>query len=138
MIESSSHSGFWPSIYDPLRGLGARIAKFLTPASEAGQARDAYHISVELPGVAEEDVEVSVQDGVITVKGEKRQEREEEGDGWYFSERQYGAFSRAFRLPPDADGKRVSAELRDGVLSLTVPRLRPRAPEATRVKIRHG
>ncbi len=135
MVESSHSGGFWPSLYDPLRGLGQKLARFLTPASEASQGEDAYRISLELPGVAEDDVEVVVHDGVITVKGEKRVEREESGDTWYFSERQYGTFSRAFRLPADADGDRIEASMKDGVLSLVVPRALPEAPEAKRVKI---
>ena len=135
MVETSNSGGFWPSLYDPLRGLGQKLARFLTPASEASQAEDAYRIAVELPGVAEDDVEVVVHDGVITVKGEKRVEREDSGDTWYFSERQYGTFSRAFRLPADADGDKIEASMKDGVLSLVVPRAQPEAPEAKRVKI---
>ena len=135
MVETSNSGGFWPSLYDPLRGLGQKLARFLTPASEASQAEDAYRIAVELPGVAEDDVEVVVHDGVVTVKGEKRVEREDSGDTWYFSERQYGTFSRAFRLPADADGDKIEASMKDGVLSLVVPRAQPEAPEAKRVKI---
>ncbi len=135
MVETGHAAGFWPSIYEPLRGFGAKVAKFLTPASEASQAKDAYRIAVELPGVADEDVEVTVHDGVITVKGEKRAEKEEEGETWYFSERQYGAFSRSFRLPPDADGDKIDARMKDGVLTLVVPKVKPKEPEATRVKI---
>ena len=138
MVESTQHGGFWPSIYDPLRGFGTKLAKFFHPASDASQARDAYRISLELPGVAEDDVEVSVHDGVITVSGEKKQEREEKGDTWYFSERQYGTFSRSFRLPADADGDKVSAELKDGVLTLIGPKVKPKEPESTKVQIKRG
>ena len=138
MVESSNSGGFWPSLYDPLRGLGQKLARFLTPASEASQAEDAYRIAVELPGVAEDDVEVVVHDGVITVKGEKKVEREDAGDTWYFSERQYGTFSRSFRLPADADGDRIDASMKDGVLTLVVPRARPKEAEAKRVKITRG
>ena len=95
----------------------------------------AYRISVELPGVEEGDIDLQAHDGVLTLKGEKKTEREEKGETWYFSERQYGAFSRSFRLPPDADEANVSAELKDGVLHVTVPKTAPEVPEAKKVKI---
>jgi len=138
MVEKTQDTGFWPSLYDPLRGFGHRLSEFLTPASEASLADDAYRIAIELPGVAEEDVELTVHDGLVQVKGEKSSEREEKGDTWFFSERQYGAFSRSFRLPPDAEETQVAADMKDGVLTITVPKSAPRAQNATRVKINTG
>ncbi|WP_300520087.1 Hsp20/alpha crystallin family protein [Aliiroseovarius sp.] len=138
MVEKTQDTGFWPSLYDPLRSFGHRLSEFLTPASEASLADDAYRIAIELPGVAEEDVELTVHDGLVQVKGEKSSEREEKGDTWFFSERQYGAFSRSFRLPPDAEETQVAAEMKDGVLTITVPKSEPRAQNATRVKINTG
>lgn len=138
MVEKSHTGGFWPSLYDPLRQAGSRLAEWIAPASEASVKGDAYRIAVELPGVAEEDIDLSVHDGVMTLKGEKKTEREEEGETWFFSERSYGAFSRSFRLPPDADEGAVEADLKDGVLTVTVPKKAPEAPPKTTVKIRKG
>ena len=138
MVEKSHTGGFWPSLYDPFRQAGSRLAEWIAPASEASVKGDAYRIAVELPGVAEEDIDLSVHDGVMTLKGEKRIEREEEGETWFFSERSYGAFSRSFRLPPDADEGAVEADLKDGVLTVTVPKKAPEAPPKTSVKIRKG
>jgi HSP20 family protein len=126
MVEKSHTSGFWPSLYEPLRNAGSRLADWIAPASEASAVDNAYKIAVELPGVREEDIEVTVHDGVVVLKGEKRIAREEKGEAWFFSERQYGAFSRSFRLPPDADGDAIGAELHDGVLSLTIPKKTPK------------
>lgn len=136
MVEKTHTSGFWPSLYDPFRNIGTKMADFLAPASEASLADGSYRIAVELPGVEDKDIEVTCHDGVVSVKGEKKTEREEKGDTWYFSERQYGSFSRSFRLPPDADGGKVEADLRDGVLTIVVPRAEPKEPEATKVKIK--
>ena len=138
MVEKSNMAGLWPSIYEPVRNFGARMAEWLAPASDATSNEDAYRISVELPGVAEKDIEVSVHEGVVTVKGEKSDSREESGDTWYFSERQYGAFSRSFRLPADADAEKISADLKDGVLTLSVPKKGPDGSEAKKVKITRG
>jgi len=136
MVEKSQSTGLWPTFYEPFRHLGTRMAEWLSPASDAKADKDAYHIQMELPGVEEKDIDLSIHDGVVTVKGEKSAAREEKGDTWFFSERQYGSFSRTFRLPADADGEKVDAELKDGVLTITVPKSEPQAPEARKVSIK--
>ena len=138
MVEKSHTSGFWPTLYDPFRQMGHRIAEWIAPASEASGGEDAYTISVELPGVAEKDIDLAVKEGVVTLKGEKRTEREEKGETWFFSERQYGSFSRSFRLPPDADAAGVDAHLKDGVLTIRVPKRVEKTPESAKVEIRKG
>jgi len=138
MVEKSHTSGLWPAFYEPFRQWGTRMAEWLAPASDARADENAYRITMELPGVAEKEIDISIHDGVVTIKGEKTAEHEEKGDTWFFSERQYGAFSRSFRLPGDADGAGIKADLKDGVLSLTVPKVTPKAPEATKVRINKG
>ncbi len=138
MIEKAMGAGFWPSITEPLRAFGARMADWLAPAAEASEAEAAYRIAVELPGVAEEDIHVSCEEGVLTVKGEKKSAREEKGETWYFSERQFGAFSRSFRLPGDANAAGITAAMKDGVLTVTVPRKAPVPPAQTRIPINKG
>lgn len=138
MVETSHTSGLWPQLYQPFRNISERLSDWLAPASEASASDKAYSIAMELPGVDEKDVELSVTDGVVTVKGEKKTSREEKGDTWYFSERQYGAFSRSFRVPPDADEAGVSADLKDGVLTITVPKKAKPDNGAKTVKIKKG
>lgn len=136
MVEKSHISGFWPSLYEPLRQMGTRVSEWLAPASEASASEDAYSITVELPGVAEKDIHLFVNDGVVTLKGEKQTEREKKGETWFFSERQYGSFSRSFRLPPDAIAERVDASLRDGVLLISIPKAASAKSQDTKVEIR--
>ena len=138
MIDKSSPSAFWPSFFEPFRQAGSRLADWLSPAAEASQGDDAYRISVELPGVAEDDIHLSVEDGVMTIKGEKKASREEKGDNWYFSERQFGSFSRSFRLPADADQAAVKADMKDGVLTVTLPKKALPEPSAKRIPISKG
>ena len=95
MVEKSHVAGFWPQLYEPLRNFGSRVADWLAPASDASSDEDAYRITMELPGVEEKDIELSVHEGVVTVTGEKSATREEKGETWFFSERQYGQFSRS-------------------------------------------
>jgi HSP20 family protein len=127
MVEKNAEHSRWPSLfdplYDPLRAFGHRVADWLRPATAASSNDDAYSITMELPGVAEGDIDLSVSNGTLVIRGEKKTEKEEKGDTWYFSERQYGAFSRSFQLPEDADGGKASASMTDGVLKVSIPRL---------------
>ena len=124
MVEKTLTSGILPQLFAPFQSIGAKLHDWLAPASEAASAEDGYEIAIELPGVTEDDIEVLIEGDMLTVRGEKRSHREERGDTWYFSERQYGAFSRSFRLPADADASKVTADLKDGVLSLHVARIK--------------
>ncbi len=139
MVEKTDHSGFWPSFYDPFRALSARVADWLNPATEASSGDTAYDITMELPGVTDDDMELTVDNGVLTISGEKKTSTEKKGDTWYFSERQYGAFRRAFRLPEDADGVAASARMEDGVLHVRVPKKALGQPEtAKKIQIAKG
>lgn len=135
MVEKTQ-TGRWPTLYEPFRTWGARLGEFLSPASDAKESNGGYAITVELPGVEEKDIDLSVQDGMVTVRGEKKTQKEEKGDTWYFSEREYGSFSRSFRLPSDADETKVDAHLKDGVLTVTVPKSEPKAAAAKKVEIK--
>lgn len=135
MVEKSHTVGGWPSLFEPFRTVGRQVADWFAPASEAGSSNAGYRIVLELPGVEDKDIDISVHDGVVTIKGEKKSTREEQGDTWYFSERQYGAFQRSFRLPPDADENAVNADLRDGVLTIVIGRSTPETPEAKKIAI---
>lgn len=138
MVDKTAPTSFWPSMFDPLRNFGTRLADWLAPAAEASEKDDAYRISLELPGVSEDDINVTCADGTLTIKGEKKTVREDKGETWYFSERQFGAFSRSFRLPGDAKTDGISATVKDGVLTVTVPRKAASTPAETRIPIARG
>ena len=138
MVETKQNAGFWPSIYAPIRSAGQRVASWFSPASEALSSNNAYHISMELPGISEDDLEILTAGSSLTVRGEKKASREESGDNWYFCEREYGSFSRTFRLPADADADRITADLKDGVLTLIVPHRAERESEGRMIKITKG
>ena len=135
MVEKKEEFSRWPSLfdplYDPLRSFGQRVADWLKPASAASGNEDAYSISIELPGVSESDIDLSVRSNSLIVRGEKKTETEKKGDTWFFSERQYGAFSRTFQLPEDADGSIASATMKDGVLTISIPRISKQAKDET-------
>jgi HSP20 family protein len=108
----------------------ARPAPGLQPALDVTETDDRYTISVEVPGVKRSDLSIDVHEGVLTLRGEKRSEREESKEKARVLERSYGAFSRSLLLPADGDAERIEARFADGVLQLTIPK-RPEAKPKT-------
>jgi HSP20 family protein len=96
------------------------------PAVDVADAANAYEITAELPGIDEKNVEVKYADGVLTIKGEKRDEKEEKRKDYYLSERHYGSFQRSFSVPDGVDADKIAATFKNGVLSVTLPK----TPEA--------
>lgn len=93
-----------------------------------------YVIKAELPGVNKEDIKVGVQDDVLTVSGHRHYEKEEKDKKFHRIERSYGSFARSFTLPEDSDGEKVSAEFKDGMLKVQLPkteRVKPKQVEVT-------
>ena len=132
MVEKTDHTGLWPSLYDPFRNFGARLAEWLSPASEASSGEDSYEIAMELPGVAEGDVDLTVQNGVLTIRGEREEDNSEAHGQYKRVERIRGTFFRRFTLPDTADAEKVKAKSRNGVLEITIPkqdRVQPRKIE---------
>lgn len=141
MLEQSTHTpthhgeNWWSAATDPLRTLASRVADFFAPTAEAAGVEHAYEISVELPGVAEKDIQVSIDHDVLMVSGEKHFEKKEEGKTYFFSERSYGRFQRSFRLPKDADQDKVDASYKDGLLVIQIARMKA-GDKARPIKIR--
>jgi HSP20 family protein len=136
MVERSHTAGWLPSVYEPLKRAGEKIADWIAPRSEASVSTASYQINMELPGVAAEDIDISMQDGTMVVRGEKRLAKEEKGENFYFSEREYGTFQRSFRLPADAKVDDIAADFRNGVLTVTIPKIVAPPPEMRKVPIR--
>lgn len=136
MVEKAHTAGWWPNLYEPLRGIGEKVADWFAPRSEASAGQSTYDITLELPGVSSENIDVSVHDGSLTIKGEKRSEREEKGRTYFFSEREYGAFQRSFRLPADAQTDDISADFKDGVLTVNVPKVGLPPDRSKKIKVR--
>ncbi|MCD9148761.1 Hsp20/alpha crystallin family protein [Pseudophaeobacter flagellatus] len=89
--------------------------------SDMVETKDRVEVSIELPGMDMSDIEVSVSDEFLTVKGEKKIERQEEKKGYYLSERSYGAIYRRIPLPPGVDGEKAEASFKNGVLTVKLP-----------------
>lgn len=126
---------WWPDFFEPFKSVGQRLHDFFSPTAEAIGSDDSYEIVVELPGVDEKDIDISLTDDVLVIKGEKHSEREEEGKTYYFSERAYGAFQRSFRLPGGVDPDAVQASFDKGVLHINLPKPVEEASSERKIKI---
>jgi len=135
MVEKTQGQGWWPSVYEPFRHLGDRIADWFAPRAEAKASDARYEITLELPGVDKDNIDIALHEGVLTVKGEKHSERKEEGEGYFFSEREYGRFQRTFRLPADAKGDKIAADFSNGVLKITVPKMVEETVQPKKIRV---
>ena len=120
----------WPR--PPAEG---RVASDWAPAADVSETDGEYLIKAELPEVRKEDVSITVQDGVLTLAGERKQEKVEEQEKLHRIERFYGSFARRFALPENADEQGIRAESRDGVIVIHIPKQRVVAPQPRQIQI---
>jgi HSP20 family protein len=107
----------------------------LTPAMNVTESKDAYHVSADLPGMDEKDIDLSVANGVLTVKGERKDEQDRKEHDWHVRECRVGRFMRTLRLPEDVDAGSIAATFRNGVLDVTLPKRAEARPQETRIEI---
>lgn len=111
-------SVLWPRAAVRNEGAGSAWA----PAVDVYEEKDQYVVKAELPGVKRENVSLSLEDDVLTIKGERRYEKEEKQEGFLRVESAYGAFQRALQLPQSVKADAVTAEFKDGILKITLPK----------------
>jgi HSP20 family protein len=106
------------------------------PRVDIAETEKEYSIKAEIPEVKKDDVKVTVDNGVLTIKGERKQEKEEKNKKFHRVERFYGSFTRSFTLPDKVDENRIEASFKDGMLTLTIPKTEASKPKAIDVKIK--
>jgi HSP20 family protein len=106
--------------------------------SDVVETSDAIEVSIELPGMEMKDIEVTVSDDMLTVKGEKKIERQEEKKGYYVSERSYGAIYRTIPLPTGVEGSKAEASFKNGVLTIKLPQTPEAQAKVKRIEIKSG
>lgn len=117
-------SGF-EDLLRPFAGWGGRMGGMLrVPEADIRETENEIYVLVDLPGMQADEIEVDLESNVLTVAGEKREEREEgsENETWHLSERRYGRFTRAFVLPREVEQEQIQARFEDGVLSVVIPK----------------
>ena len=106
-----------------------------SPAVDITEDEKSYVIKAELPEVKKEDVRVTLENGVLTLTGERKFEKEEKGRKYHRIERAYGTFSRSFALPENVDASKVNAAYKDGMLTVTVAKSEQAKPKQIEVKV---
>lgn len=121
----------WPRI---AAGNGEKLVEW-SPAADISETDKEYVVKAELPGVKRDDVKVTQDDGVLTIEGERKYEKQDKDEKTHRVERFYGSFSRSFSLPEDADAKSIRAETKDGMLNVHIPKLKVEKPKAVQIKV---
>ena len=120
----------------PVQRDGASGTMAWAPAVDIGERRDAYLITAEIPGVSADDVEVTFEDGLLTIQGERRRAKEASAEQVHRSERPHGRFRRSITLPGHVDADKIEASAQDGVLKIMVPK--SRETRGKRIQVRGG
>lgn len=121
--------------FDDRLGLRGGESMGWTPACDIFEDGEAVTLRFELAGVEPKDVEIRFEDGVLTLRGERKLEKAEKKEGYHRVEMSYGAFTRSFSLPATVDAEHIRAEARNGVLSVTLPKKAEAKPRAISVKV---
>jgi HSP20 family protein len=120
------NGGQWPRLarrpFFDMVPFGGASAWASTPVVDFAETEKGYEVTAELPGMNEKNIEVKFADGVLTIKGEKQEEKEEKKKDYYMSERSFGSFHRALQLPNGIDPEKIEASFTNGVLKVTLPK----------------
>ena len=121
----------------PWRGAQSAAAEFgFVPSVDLQETDTAYLLSAEVPGVEAKQLDVKIKDGVVTIAGERTSEQAESKGSFHRRETCYGAFSRSIELPGEVDSDKVSAQLKDGVLTLELPKRADPTPQGKKIDVK--
>ena len=120
--------------------VGADTSAFAGPKIDMAETKDAIDVTAELPGVEEKDIELTLSEGLLTIRGEKKSERNEQDakKNWYAVERSYGSFSRSIALPFEPTSDKVEAKFDKGILRVHLPKPPEAASKQQKIEIKKG
>jgi len=128
---------FFDDFYAPMSKQGSNLGSFFAPRVDIKDKSDHYEISAELPGVKKEDLHIHLEDGVLTIEAETRQEDKEEKEGKTIrQERRYGKYSRSFSLGPGIQESDIDAGFENGVLTIKAPKAREEVQQKRRIEVK--
>jgi HSP20 family protein len=126
------------SAFDAPSGASAPVMRRWAPAMDLVESADHFVLRADLPGMSEEDIEIELEDGTLTVSGERKAEHDEREEGFHRVERSFGAFSRSLTLPKGVDADAVSASFDRGVLEIRIPKPEARKPRRISIANANG
>ncbi len=116
------------------RGPMRPLAQEWIPAVDISDTADKVTVKVEVPGMDAKDIEISLSGDILTIRGEKKTEKEEKRENFYLAERSYGSFARSLRLPTEVQGDKIEASYKHGVLTITCPKKEEVKPKQITIK----
>ena len=108
----------------------------VVPVINVEENEDSFNISAEIPGMKKNDIKISFQDNMLTISGEKQEEKKRKGRNYHRIERNFGKFSRSINIPADVRADKISAEYEDGVLYISIPKSEEARPKLIEVKVK--
>ena len=125
----------WDSFFEgkPTRRAGEE--REWVPSLDISETKGDLVVKAELPGIDPKDIDISLNEGVLTIKGEKKQEKEEKEEGYHLVERSYGSFTRSIRLPREIRNEMINASYKNGVLKITLPKTEEARKKEVKIKV---
>lgn len=124
----------WEDFFGPGRRALQPMTETWMPAIDVSESGDKITVKAEVPGMEAKDIEISMVGDTLTVKGEKKSEKEEKAENYHMMERSYGSFVRSFRLPAPVNADKIEANYKNGVLTITCPKKEEVKPKAIEIK----
>ncbi len=125
---------FWDSFFER-RSMKAEEGLEFFPSIDLAEKANELVVKCEVPGMDPKDIDISLSDGVLTIRGEKKQEREEKEADYHLVERSYGSFSRSIQLPKEVQSDKISASYKNGILKITLPKSEEAKKKEIKIKV---
>jgi HSP20 family protein len=122
--------------FDDFPSFGFDFSNSFTPRIDISDDEKNVYVEAEIPGVNKDDLKITLKDNILTLKGEKKIEKEKKDKNYYRSERCYGSFQRSFTLPVDVDSNKIDAKYNDGTLTLKMEKLKPAPVKVKEIEIK--
>ena len=125
----------WDSFLEGRPARRTREREEWFPSLDFSETKSDLVVKAELPGIDPKDIDISLNEGILTIKGEKRQEKEEKEQGYHLVERSYGSFARSIRLPREVQNDKINASYKNGVLKITLPKSEEAKKKEVKIKV---
>lgn len=122
--------------FDDFPSFGLDFSTSFSPRIDISDDEKNVYVEAEIPGVNKDDLKITLKDNILTIKGEKKIEKEKKEKNYYRSERSYGSFQRSFTLPVDVDSNKIDAKYNDGTLILKMEKLKPTPVKVKEIEIK--
>ena len=125
----------WDSFFEGRPGRRNREEGEWLPSLDVAETKGDLVVRAELPGMDPKDIDISLSEGVLTIRGEKKQEKEEKEEGYHLIERSYGSFTRSIRLPKEVQSEKIEASFKNGILKVVLPKSEEAKKKEIKIKV---